>query len=235
MTSKIFYFFSFLFFINAYSQNSEPINSDRPDQSEGTYILTKNSFQIENGILFQDKEAICNLMIRFGLSKKTELRLVSDFGISNYNDNLNTIGISFKRKLLEQNKIIPEITLVGYYRNLIKNKIEFQKQENYALILAFQNILSEKLTIGYNFGTNSFGESIIATLFSNYIFSKKITFYTEYFSSFTKNSLGNHSLDLGIFYLFNNNLQFDFAYGQTIHKTTNPFITAGFSIKLDKK
>ncbi|MBV2196947.1 MAG: transporter, partial [Flavobacterium sp.] len=182
-----------------------------------------------------DKEAIGNLMIRFGLSKKTELRLVSDFGISNYNDNLNTIGISFKRKLLEQNKIIPEITLVGYYRNLIKNKIEFQKQENYALILAFQNILSEKLTIGYNFGTNSFGESIIVTLFSNYIFSKKITFYTEYFSSFTKNSLGNHSLDLGIFYLFNNNLQFDFAYGQTIHKTTNPFITAGFSIKLDKK
>ena len=90
-SSKFLYFILFLIFIDANAQNNEPINSDRPDQSEGTYILTKNSFQIENGLLLQDKEMINNLMIRYGLTKKTEFRIVSDFGLKNFDDDINTI------------------------------------------------------------------------------------------------------------------------------------------------
>lgn len=234
-SSKFFYFILFLIFIDANAQNNEQINSDRPDQSEGTYILTKNSFQIENGLLLQDKEMINNLMIRYGLTKKTEFRIVSDFGLKNFDDDLNTIGISFKHNLLEQNKAIPEITLVGYYRNKIKNKFEFQKNENYALIIAFQNILSEKLIVGYNLGTNSFGKSIITTFFTNYIFSKKITAYAECFSYFLKTEASNYNFDIGLFYSVNHSLQFDIAYGQTINKITNPYLTIGFSVKFDKK
>ena len=43
-SSKFFYFILFLIFIDANAQNNEPLNSDRLDQSEGTYILTKNNF-----------------------------------------------------------------------------------------------------------------------------------------------------------------------------------------------
>jgi hypothetical protein len=62
-SSKFLYFILFLIFIDANAQNNEPINSDRPDQSEGTYILTKNSFQIENGLLLQDKEMLEDYLV----------------------------------------------------------------------------------------------------------------------------------------------------------------------------
>lgn len=232
-SSKFFYFILFLIFIDANAQNNEPLNSDRPDQSEGTYILTKNNFQIENGVLLQDNVGINNFMLRYGLSKKTEIRIVSDFDFGKFNDDVNSIGISFKHKILEQNKAIPEITLVGYYRNKIKNKFEFQKNENYALILAFQNILSEKFIIGYNLGSNSLGETLNTTFFTNYIFSKKITIYVEYFSSFEKNNSDSHNLDFGLFYSINNNFQLDFAYGNSINKASIPFYSVGFSVKFD--
>jgi hypothetical protein len=226
-------FFSVSFLV--LSQNNESVNSDRPDQSEGTYILTKNKFQIENGVLSQDNVWINNLMLRYGLSKKTEIRIVSDFDYEKFNDDVNSIGISFKHKLLEQNKIIPEITLVGYFRNKIKNKFEIQNKENYSLVLAFQNIVSDQLIIGYNLGSNTLGETFNTTFFANYIFTKKITVFVEYFSAFEKNNSGSHNLDFGLFYLINNNFQLDFAYGNTINKDSNPFYSLGFSFKFDFK
>jgi hypothetical protein len=33
------------------AQTESPINTDRPDQGDGTYILTKKSFQIEEGLI----------------------------------------------------------------------------------------------------------------------------------------------------------------------------------------
>jgi hypothetical protein len=227
----VFFSASFL----ALSQDNEPINSDRPDQSEGTYILTKNNFQLENGVLSQDNVWINNFMFRFGLSKKTEIRIVSDFDFEKFNEDVNSVGVSFKHKLLEQNKIIPEITLVGYFRNKINNQFEIQNKENYALIVAFQNIVSDHLIIGYNLGSNSLGKTFNATFFANYIFNKKFTAFLEYYSAFEKNNSGSHNFDFGLFYSLNNNFQLDFAYGNTINKVSNPFYSFGFSYKFDLK
>lgn len=40
----------------AYGQSAEPINTDRPDQSDGTYTLTAKTFQIETGLTFSQTE-----------------------------------------------------------------------------------------------------------------------------------------------------------------------------------
>jgi hypothetical protein len=233
MTLKTFYSFLFLFALKSFCQNNEYINSDRPDQSEATYILTKNALQLENGAFVQNRIWMNNLMVRFGLSKKTEIRFVADIETAIFTNSV--IGLSFKHKLFEQKNIIPEVTIVGYYRNLIKNKIEFHNQENYALILAFQNTLSDKFTIGYNFGSTALGQSYITTFFTNFMLSKKISLYAEYFSFVYKNNSPSYNFDVVVFYVLNPSLQLDLAYGQTIDKIPNNYLSFGVSYKIDRK
>lgn len=50
--------------ISAFAQ-SEAINTDRPDQSDGTYTVPRNVFQIENGLLFANGVALNNFMLRY--------------------------------------------------------------------------------------------------------------------------------------------------------------------------
>jgi hypothetical protein len=112
---KFSLFIAYLFInFDSFSQNLEPINSDRPDQSEGTYTLTKGTFQFENGVLHQDQFFSNNAMLRYGVNQNFELRLISNYEFYEKNQ---TIGISFKHKIIKQNNIIPEITIVGYFNN----------------------------------------------------------------------------------------------------------------------
>ena len=37
-----------------YAQNPSEIVTDRPDQTDGAYVLPKNYLQIENGVLFNN-------------------------------------------------------------------------------------------------------------------------------------------------------------------------------------
>ncbi len=45
------------------AQNDDPINTDRPDQTEGVYTMSKNHFQLENGITGSKGSTLNNLML----------------------------------------------------------------------------------------------------------------------------------------------------------------------------
>ncbi len=55
--SLIFTWASCLVGISAFAQ-TEAINTDRPDQSDGTYTVPRNVFQIENGLFFANGVAL---------------------------------------------------------------------------------------------------------------------------------------------------------------------------------
>ena len=79
---KSLYVLFLLLGINVWGQEQEiePINTDRPDQNEGTYVLPKGTFQIEGGLQYSEGEFAPSLMLRYGLLKGTEIRLDTDFG-----------------------------------------------------------------------------------------------------------------------------------------------------------
>ena len=56
MKTKILYWF-LLSASSIYSQNSEPIQADRPDQTETPAIVPKGMFQVETGLVFQKNDA----------------------------------------------------------------------------------------------------------------------------------------------------------------------------------
>jgi hypothetical protein len=214
------------------AQITEPINTDRPDQSDGTYVLEKNYLQIENGITIANKTVTNNLMLRYGLTKSTEIRLLSDFGKFEGMKGFTPIGISIKQRLIENKGIVPAITLVGYLRNEnIASKAFKSNSTTYNFLLAFQNDITDKLSVGYNIGTATGLKNISFTTSVGYGLSAKFTGFIEYFANFEKKETPSHNIDGGILYLINNRLQLDFAVGSSLIEKGNYYFTTGVSYR----
>ncbi len=228
------------FWIEAFSQEVEPINTDRPDQSDGTYIIAENTGQIETGLLYGNDGAgyfIHNTMFRYGLGKNTEARILIDYGKVDTTTVMLPLGISFKHQLVKQNKILPAITLVGYaYLPFLATKNIKPDKLPYTFLLAFQNDINDRLGVGYNVGINSDGNSSMknwmGTVSIGYEIMKHLSFYTEYFGQYNKHSSFDHNLDIGVLYPITKNLQLDIALGTSLfNQASNRFITSGISFR----
>ena len=229
----------FLLWLNClivFGQKDEPINTDRPDQSEGTYILPKRNLQLENGITTLNNVFINNFMFRYGINKSTEIRLVADFGVADNQKGLFPLGISMKKRLIKQNKFAPEITLVGYYRNdKIASKGFSENSDSYSVLLAFQNNITDRFGIGYNIGTTNFGKVVNITTSFGYSVTNRINCFVEYFSHFEKQNPAQHNFDLGILYQLKYNLQIDVAFGRSLTKSnTLLYLTTGVAYRFKK-
>ncbi len=220
----------------ANAQLTEPINTDRPDQSDGTYVLEKKYLQIENGITIANKTITNNLMLRYGITKSTELRLLSDFGKFDGINGFAPIAISIKQRLIENKGIVPAITLVGYLRyEEIASKAFRTNNKSYSFLIAFQNDITDKLSVGYNVGTSNGLKNINFTTSVGYGLSTKFTGFVEYFSNFEKMEKPSHNIDGGILYLINNRLQLDIAIGSSIIDNENYYFTTGVSYRFNHK
>lgn len=231
---KIIYHLLFIFslFISANSAIAqvESINTDRPDQSDGVYTIPKNTFQLENGITIAKQTVINNLMLRYGLTPSTEIRLLLDVGKEFENKGLLPVSLSFKQRIIEQKEIIPAMTLVGYVafeqlasKDFKGNKLPFE------IKMAFENEINDKFSIGYNLGTSNQFKELNLSAALGYNITDKISTFVEYFSTLSKNG-NEHNIDTGIMYVINPKLQIDIAYAQPIYGLENkPFGTIGIA------
>lgn len=214
------------------AQLTAPINTDRPDQSDGTYVLEKNYLQLENGITIANKTVTNNFMLRYGLTKSAEVRLLSDFGKFEGINGFTPIGISIKQRLIKNKGIAPAITLVGYLRyEKIASKAFRTNSTNYNFLIAFQNDITDKLSVGYNVGTATGLKNISFTTSVGYALSTKFTGFIEYFSNFETKEMPSHNIDGGILYLINNRLQVDIAIGSSLIEKDNYYLTTGISYR----
>jgi hypothetical protein len=229
---KILTLFALLHVQLANAQNNLPINTDRPDQSDGTYILTKNNFQIENGITVANQTFINNFMLRYGITNSTEIRLLADAGKEEGINGLKPIGVSIKQRIIENKGIVPAITLVGYLRQENIASKNFKTNEtSYNIFLAFQNDITDALSVGYNIGTAKGFKNISFTTSVGYSCTNKLTTYAEYFSNFIKQDKPSHNIDGGLLYLLKNNLQIDAAIGTSLTEKNSLFFTTGISYR----
>ncbi len=210
------------------------INTDRPDQSDGVYTITKNKLQLENGITVAKETFINNFMLRYGVTPSTEIRILIDAGKEGGISGLKPITFSIKQRVLKQRKIIPAITFVGYVsfeklasKNFQSNRIPFEVK------LAFENELSDKFSLGYNLGTSNNFTDINITMGLSYAPTDKILTFVEYFSTVTTQTT-EHNIDFGIMFLVKPQLQLDIACGRSIFNTEERlFATLGVSYLFD--
>lgn len=212
-------------FSEIYAQKN-PINTDRPDQGDGVFTIPKKSWQVENGVIFAKQTFINNLLLRYGITNSTEIRLVIDAGKEGSSSGFKPISFSVKQKLISQKNILPAISFVGYISNEKWASRNFKGEEvQYELKLAMENEISNKFSLGYNAGASDQFKSLNITAGLSYAASEKTSTYIEYFSSFTK-VVDEHNMDIGFLYLLKPQLQFDASVGTAIFSKANRFYSS---------
>lgn len=231
---QCFHFLSFLLVTSNCIAQTERINTDRPDQTDGVYTIPANTFQIENGITIARATLQNNFMLRYGAGKSTEIRFAIDAGKEDGSTGIKPATFSLKQRFLNQKGAIPSIALIGEVSVGKFATHDFRTDEfPFVLKLSFENDLSEKFSIESNIGTSNKFRDVNFTLEGGYALSGNASIYLEYFSTFY-NAGSEHNMDAGILYGITNRLQIDLAAGWSLNNNGIPwFTTAGISYFFD--
>jgi Putative MetA-pathway of phenol degradation len=251
--------FLFLFYSYCYAQDTTHINTDRPDQSDGAYIVHPNIFQFETGAYLNtldeyNQALVQSSMLRYGLIKRVELRLL--FEVASLNNQyyhsvesgLLPLALCSKIALVKHKArsdgsvgrgIIPDITLSGYLRLPFTASKNF-KPAYYSStgLLVFQHYLSDDLTLAYNAGLSRSGDdktiSYPVTAVLIYAPEEHFSFFAEYYAFYQPEHIPSNNIDIGFLYCIKHHMQFDIALGTLLlPKAKNNFVTLGFSYRFD--
>ena len=229
------------------AQTTEPIEADRPDQTETPSIVPKGMFQLEAGFSYQKNDRnsnSCSLpaaLWKYGVNENFELRLITEFVTEKINDEKSSgftpVMIGFKVKLCEEKGIFPKTSFIGHI-GLPKVASSRYKTDFVAPEFRFtmQHTLSDKLSLGYNLGCEWDGmtpkTTFIYTLTIGYSINKKIGSYAELFGFAPQNDSAEHNFDGGFTYLINNNFMLDLSSGIGItNNAPDHYFAFGFSFR----
>lgn len=245
---KIVIFFMLFVSQTFMAQINEPIQADRPDQTETPAIVPRGMFQVETGFTFQKNDEISKTntlptaLWKYGVNENFELRLITEFISEKISENtqegLAPIFIGFKVKLAEEKGIVPKTSFIAHI-GIPNAASEKYKTEFYAPEFRFvmQHTLSNKFSLSYNLGAEWDGFSaeptFIYTLTSGYSITKKLGSYIELFGFSPQNQKSNHNFDGGITYLINDNFMLDLSSGFGITKNApKNYFALGFSFRI---
>jgi hypothetical protein len=234
---KIFITFISLFCCTSTNAQEDPIDTDRPDQTESVNIVPKNWLQFEAGFDTQKtgdevhEFLTPTLLSKYGLNNRIELRLITSIITKSYryvpqgtisSTGLDPVEIGAKIALWQQSKWIPKTSFLFHFAIP-----DFASRSNNIDLIApnfrftMQNSITKNFGIGYNLGAEWNGEDskpgYIYTLSPGLNFAAKWYGYIEAFGIIKKDESPQHSFDGGIAYNLTNDLKFDIssAFGIT--------------------
>jgi hypothetical protein len=225
---------------------SQTIEADRPDQAENTHVLSPHEIQLETGFVFdhykENKEYIGNGLLRYGLFKNIELRLLVEDGkgrdiyIEETAQGNYPLALGGKLSLLKDKAILPDITLISYVKlPFTSHNREQKKYWSPAVIIALENDLNETLDLSYNAGIkqSAFDKeyALQGAIALQWHTTKRIHLFIEYFGQYQNGSLLLHNADAGLMYFITDVLQLDLSLGSEIFVNAydNQFAGIGFS------
>lgn len=212
-----------------YGQKEGVINPDRPDQSEGVYVLPRGQFQIEDGFTCQPGVLAQNLMLRCGLLSSTEIRLSSDIEKSAQGILVDNIVLSAKQRLIEAQGWIPALTLVGYLACDLQAGAELSPD----LLASFEYELGRSdWAFDSNIGVNNRFRNGIVTAQLNGPVVGRLSAFAEYYALLSKDEVPSHNLDVGLMYTLSPNFQIDLAAGRGLKSDADCFLTFGFAYRI---
>ncbi len=230
----------------AFAQDLDPIETDRPDQTESPILVPAKRFQIENGISLEipgnKRPNLQNTetLMRWGINERIELRLASQF-ISDRKNNFSGFTpaeTGVKIKITEENGLIPHISFLGHllFPEIASEKF---KANNFAptFRFTFQHNLTHKFSFSYNTGAEWNGATpqatFIYTVAAGLSITEKLSTFLEIFGDAPEKNKAQHRADAGFMYLLKNNIQFDISAGTGITKNASGnFIALGFSFRI---
>ena len=225
-----------ILFSLTFSNNFGQISTDRPDQTEGTYVLRNGDFQIESGWTFNSDGGSLNNLLRIGTFKGIELRFSTNL-ISGHEDmtglfpSLDNLEFGAKFKILDKKETLTKISFLSHL------SVSTEYSDNSGGLLnriLVSHELSESFELAYNLGYSKYFEQDNGLLVYSLVVAKSfgnLGAFVEIFGDSYSN------WDLGITYLIKDNLQADISYGQGINNELS-YLSIGaawnFSLKSNK-
>ena len=225
-----------ILFSLTFSNNFGQISTDRPDQTEGTYVLRNGDFQIESGWTFNSDGGSLNNLLRIGTFKGIELRFSTNL-ISVHEDmtglfpSLDNLEFGAKFKILDKKETLTKISFLSHL------SVSTEYSDNSGGLLnriLVSHELSESFELAYNLGYSKYFEQDNGLLVYSLVIAKSfgnLGAFVEIFGDSYSN------WDLGITYLIKDNLQADISYGQGINNELS-YLSIGaawnFNLKSNK-
>ena len=240
MKKKHLLILAYLFTLTVFSQT---INTDRPDQTEGSSTINKGTFQIETGLLLSEDDNINakslflpSTLLRFGLTDNIELRVFQEIEHKIYQSNttngFNDLQLGLKIQLLQQEKNSIEIAFMSHV--ILPNSSDFFSNNSFGLInkLCVSHPTDKRTQIAYNIGYDHIqirGGNITYSFVTSYAVNDKFNAYIEPYGEINELSQHLGKINLGFTYLIKENMQFDYSLGSGINHIFN-FTSIGYSI-----
>lgn len=227
-----------------FSQEEKPVKNqfpdlvtDRPDQTESSSTVPKNSLQIETGFVYENIKkdeleftnwGIATTLLRYGVWDNFELRLGSYYQSSklkSYFYNLDStqsgigpVVVGFKVYVVEEKGIRPELSIMA---DLTLNKVgnlDYRPSYTYSSIkILASHTLSDFFSLGYNIGYGNNGENAGGFFVYSAVLGMSISdnfgAFAELYGTSANGDSPHTRVDAGLTYLLRHNLQLDVSGG----------------------
>jgi len=261
------FFFFFLFLFKAapgWAQSeSEELNSDRPDRTQGPSIVPTRTLQIETGLQYQKDKSndlptkaylYPETLIRIGLLKWAELRLSAEYKKENQQMRIsslenrmisergfNNVQVGTKLNFYEGKGAIPAIGFQGNITLPWGNESFRPTHVAPEGALLFSNKITEKVDLQYNIGYGKqqsndeyLGQAYYA-ISANLKLTDKLQGYGEFFAQKAIASPAENNVDIGLLVLLLPNLQFDVEAGAGVSEAApDYFVGSGLTWRLPR-
>ena len=235
------------------SGSAQQIVTDRPDQTEASSTVPKQSFQIETGLLLQFAGSGNNkaryisapsTLFRYGLIKCLELRLVSEFsiqrnaidGLVDKANGINDLQIGAKLQLFKRSDNATELAFMSHLVVPSGTAAVTGRAVGTINKLCISHSLSDRVSLGYNLGYNYLGSSVGDLTYSLSVafgITDKLGIFLEPYGSWDRFEAATTNFDGGFTYLIRDNLQYDFSFGVGLDNRMN-FLSTGISWNIHK-
>jgi hypothetical protein len=220
---------------------------DRPGIAESPFTVAPRHYQFEVGFDYFKRPtgelySLPVALFRTGVTKRAELRIstrhIVDHTEIDRFEGVTPLSIGGKVHIIKQDQWVPETDIMATVVIPINPSSTQAKNLGYEVVLLFQNDFYQNTAINYNVGyvwDSNRGVSIFTGSFCfNYLPTRKLGLFVEYFGFMPKDRPSEHGLDGGMTYLVGNSLQLDLSVGiSRTEANTNMFVSSGFSFRIN--
>jgi hypothetical protein len=240
---------------NGDEPKEEPLESDRPDFTEASTTVGYQRLQIESGYTFthavagepaHDAHDLPELLVRYGVAERLELRIAWDQGIvfDRYTDRNSgrvvtesgstDLDVGFKYAISKQKQWRPQSAIIVSVSAPVGAPAQSSRQVDPLVNYLYSWEFNKKLSLNCSTGSSWTAESgdhfsqLWQSASVGYELTEKLHVYNEWYAFFRRDSSDNrpqHYYDAGVTYLVTPNFQLDWRAGHGLNDASDGFFT----------
>lgn len=224
------------------------MNVDMPDETVETDLTEAGQWQLETAFLFNKfrqppDAAVGQMLLRYGVSKRLELKLLAEDGRERDRYMEETVqsnaplAVGAKLALLKDHGWLPDITLATMVKLPFTSRSSEQVPYWSPIILAaFQNSFGERWKLEYNAGAQQEVYSTswvwLANASLHYHITQPLEAFVEYYAQFKPHEAPVNNLGGGLAYQIGNQVEIYASGGSTVGiEDYNYFVSGGIAFR----